>query len=288
MKLLNGIEKMRKYYKGAIKKSRAGKPLVSIVTPVLNGNTYFEQTILSVLGQTYDNIEYIIIDGSSTDGSLETIKKYADKIEYWLSEADSTMYDAVNKGLKVASGDILAYLCSDDLYYPDTVQIVVDHFQKYPNAELVYGNCDFIGPKGEIIYKYRFPRYRWQQYICFSCSSLAEPATFWRSSIHKKIGYFDTSFRYAADFDFYAKAGKYCCFSRIKKTIARYRMHASAITAKFREKIKQETDIVRQKYVRINKLYQFILRIWLHLKIKSLNLPVMLKKAYFRIKGIKL
>jgi len=278
---------MRKNYKGVTKKSKAGKPLVSIVTPVLNGNAYLEQTILSVLGQTYDNIEYIIIDGGSTDGSLETIKKYEERIDYWISEADSTMYDAVNKGIKAASGDILAYLCTDDLYYPDTIQTVVDHFQKHPGAEMVYGNCDFIGPKGEIIFKYRFPRYRWKTYICFSCSSLAEPATFWRSSIHKKIGYFDASFRYAGDFDFYAKAGKCCRFSRIKKTIARYRLHGSAITAKFGERIKHETNIVHQRYIRINKPYQLLLRIWLHLKIKALNLPVMFKKAYFRIKKIK-
>lgn len=263
------------------------KPLVSIVTPVLNGNAYLEQTILSVLGQTYDNIEYIIIDGGSTDGSLETIKKYEDKIDYWLSKSDDGMYNAVNAGLKAASGDIFAYLSSDDLYYSDTVRAVVDHFQKHPDAEMVYGNCDFIGPKGELIYRYRIPRYRWKPYVCFNSSSIAEPATFWRSSIHKKIGYFDTLFRYSGDFDFYAKAGKCCRFSRINKPIARFRMHGSAITATLREKIKGENAIVRKRYVHINKPHQMLLRGWLHLKIKVLNLPIMFRKAYLRIKGIK-
>lgn len=273
-------------YKGAIKKSKIDKPLVSIVTPVLNGNVYFEQTILSVLNQTYDNIEYIVIDGGSTDGSLETIKKYEDKIDYWLSKNDYGMYDAINSGFKAASGDIFAYLSSDDLYYPDTIQVVVDYFKKHPAAEIVYGNCDFIGPKGQLIYKYRFPRYRWKSYVCFNSSSIAEPATFWRGSIHKKIGYFDTTFRYSGDFDFYAKAGKCCCFFRINKTIARFRMHGSAITATMEGGIKRENSIINQRYAHMNKSYQMLLRIWLHLKIKALNLPVMFKKAYFRIRKV--
>lgn len=266
------------------KKSKAGNLLVSIITPVLNGNAYLEQTIQSVLGQTYENIEYIVIDGGSTDGSLDTIKKYKDRIGCWLSEADSTMYEAINKGIKVASGDILAYLNSDDLYYPDTVEVVVDYFHKHPDTELVYGNCDFIGPKGELLYNYRYPKYKWQAYACFNSSSLAQPATFWRSSIHQKIGYFDTQFKYSGDFDFYAKAGKSCRFSRINKTIAKYRWHNATMTSILGKLIKNENTIVNKKYVCINKLRQLFLKFWLYLQIKLLNLPLMLKKAYFRIK----
>lgn len=268
------------------KKSETDNPLVSIITPVLNGNAYLEQTIQSVLGQTYDNIEYIIIDGVSTDGSLDTIKKYEDKIDYWLSEADSTMYAAINKGFKVASGAILAYLNSDDLYYPETVEIVVDYFKKHPDTELVYGNCSFIGPKGEFLYNYHYPKYKWQSYVCFNYSSLAQPTTFWRSTIHKKVGYFDILFKYAGDFDFYAKTGKCCRFSRIKKTLARFRYHNATMSATLGNRIKDENDMVHKRHVHINKLSQLFLKSWLYLKIKLLNSPLMFKKTYFYIKGV--
>lgn len=196
------------------------------------------------------------------------------------------MYDAINKGIKAASGIILAYLNSDDLYYPETVGIVVDYFQKHQDIELVYGNCDFIGPNGEFLYNYRYPKYKWQSYVCSDSSSLAQPATFWRSSIHQKIGYFDTLFKYAGDFDFYARAGKCCRFSGVKKTIARFRLHNSAISVNSGKRIKDENDMVHKRYIHINKLFQHFLKYRLFLQIKLLNLPLMLKKAYLRFRGV--
>lgn len=272
--------------KGIAKKSRFDKPLVSIITPVFNGQRYLEQTIQSVLGQTYDNIEYIIIDGGSTDGTLEIIKKYDSRLDYWESKNDSGMYEAINKGLKFTSGDILAYLNSDDLYYPETVGIVVDYFQKHSDTELVYGNCDFIGPHGEFLYNYCYPKYKWQSYVCCNSSSLAQPTTFWRRSIHQKIGYFDILFKYTGDFDFYAKAGKCCRFSGVKKTLSRFRLHSAAISVTSGKRIKDENDMVHKRYVQINKLFQLFLKYRLYLQIKLLNFPLMIKKAYFRIKGV--
>lgn len=266
--------------KGIVKKSTPDKPLVSIVTAVFNGARYLEETIQSVLGQTYDNIEYIIIDGGSTDGSLDIIKKYDKRIDYWLSNNDAGMYDAINVGLKIAGGSIFAYLNSDDLYYQQTVRIAVDCFQKYPYAEVLFGSCNFIGPRGELIYKYRFPKYRWLAYVCFTSSSLAQPAAFWRSSIHKKIGYFDITFKCAGDFDFFAMAGKCCRFLRVKETLAAFRMHNAAMTATLQKRIKEENDLVHKRYINIGKVSQFFLRSWLHLQIKYLNLPVMIKKAF--------
>ncbi|MDD5560583.1 MAG: glycosyltransferase family 2 protein [Candidatus Omnitrophica bacterium] len=267
-------------------KSNSANPLVSIITPVLNGNAYLGQAIQSVLGQTYGNIEYIIIDGGSTDGSLDTIKKYATRIKYWLSEPDCSMYAAINKGIRAASGSILAYLNSDDLYYPETVETVVDYFRKHPDTELVYGNCDFIGSNGELLYNYRYPKYKWQAYVCFNSSSLAQPATFWRNSVHQKIGYFNTLFKYAGDFDFYAKAGKCCRFLRINKTLARYRCHNATMSATLGKIIEDENGIVHKRYVHVNKLCQLFSKIWLYLRIKSLNLPLMFKKTYFYIKRV--
>ena len=104
--------------------------LVSIITPCLNSAKFIERTINSVLNQSYKNIEYIIIDGGSVDGTVDIIKKYEDKLSYWLSEPDGGMYCAINKGMRIAKGEIVGYLNSDDAYYPDTLKKVISFFCK--------------------------------------------------------------------------------------------------------------------------------------------------------------
>lgn len=268
------------------KESKEGRPLVSIVTPVFNGKKYLDKTIQSVLGQSYDNIEYIVIDGGSTDGSLEIIKEYEHQIDYWLSESDSGMYEAINKGIKAASGDILAYLNSDDLYYPDTVKIAVEYFQKNPGAELIYGNCDFIGSKGEFLYAYHYPKFKWEHFILLDTSSIPQQTTFWRRQIHKKTGYFDTTLKMCGDFDFYAKAGKCCRFDQVKRSLAKFRIHGDSLTAVQEYRNKGEVGIIHKRYLNSHGAYVLFLKHWIRFYIKLLNLPVMLKKVYFCFKKI--
>jgi glycosyltransferase involved in cell wall biosynthesis len=260
------------------RKSGVGKPLVSIVTPVLNGKPYLEETIRSVLDQTYDNIEHVIIDGGSTDGSIDIIRRYEDKISYWISEPDSGMYEAVNKGLKIVSGDILAYLNSSDLYYRDAVKTAVEYFQGHPDVELIYGNCDFIGSNGGFLYTHRYPKFSLKSFVSMGMSTIPQPATFWRNSIHKKIGYFDTALKVCGDFDFYAKAGRSCRLSHIKKSMAKFRIHdTSLLLSASEEAIKDEIDIIHKRYLHIGRMHQLLLVFWMKLKIKILNLPLMIK-----------
>lgn len=266
--------------KGITKKSMDGKLLVTIITPVFNGKLFLAETIKSVLGQTYENIEYIVIDGGSTDGSFEMIRKYEDKLDYWLSEPDSGMYDAINKGLKIASGDILAYLNSDDLYFPNSVEIAVDYFNRHPNTELIYGNCDFIGPRGEFLYTYRYPGFRWKSYISLNTSAIPQPATFWRSVVHKKTGYFDTAFKMCGDFDFYAKAGKCCRIVHINRTLARFRIHNTLLTVLQRHQKKDELKVIHKRYINFSRIQQKVLSWCLMLQLKLLNLPLMIRKLY--------
>lgn len=266
--------------KGIIKKSEAGRPLVTIITPVLNGNTYLEYTIQSVLNQIYDNIEYIIIDGGSTDGTLDIIRKYEEKIDYWLSAADSKMYDAINKGIKIASGVILAYLNSDDLYYADTVQRAVAYFQDHQNTELIYGNCDFIGPKEEFIYTYHYPKFRWKSFVLRNISSIPQSTTFWRKAIHEKVGLFDATLTMCGDFDFYAKVGKCCCIEHIGMNLAKHRVHRHSLTFTQGYRNKEEIEIIHKRYLGPNKRYWTFLRYLIELQNKILNLSVMFKKLY--------
>jgi len=270
--------------RGVVKTLRNDKPLVSIVTPVFNGKLFLEQTIQSIIAQTYENIEYIIIDGGSTDGTLEVIKKYEDKIDFWLSEHDSGMYEAINKGLKIASGDILAYLNSDDLYYPDSIKIATEYFSKHPDTELIYGNLDYIGPRNDFLYTYRSPKFRWSNFVSMDTSSIPQPASFWRSTIHKKIGYFDVVLKMCADFDFYGKAGKCCRIDRIKIALARYRIHGAQLTVLQGHRNKEEVGIIHKRYLGSGRIWRRILNVCFLLQLKLLNLDIIFKKACFIFK----
>ena len=116
------------------------QPLVSIITVVYNGAKTLEQTIKSVLDQTYENIEYIIIDGLSTDGSIDIIKKYEAQIEFWISEKDSGLYDAMNKGITRAKGEIVGIINSDDWYEKNAVELIIEAYKKHPEKKIFHGD----------------------------------------------------------------------------------------------------------------------------------------------------
>jgi glycosyltransferase involved in cell wall biosynthesis len=126
-------------------------PKVTIVTPSYNQAAFLEETILSVLNQSYPNIEYIVVDGGSTDGSLDIIKKYEDRLAWWVSEPDNGQSDAINKGFRHATGKIYNWLNSDDILYPDAVKVAVHFMQKHPDREVVYGDRIVIDRDSKII-----------------------------------------------------------------------------------------------------------------------------------------
>ncbi|MCM1154894.1 MAG: glycosyltransferase [Roseburia sp.] len=168
---------------------------VSIITVVYNGIATIEQTIKSVINQNYSNIEYIIIDGASTDGTRELIRKYADYIDVFISEADEGLYYAMNKGIKSASGEIIGILNSDDLYVDTAVYQVVDYYNKY-NVDILYGDAMWFGGS--------------EQEELYSCTNLEDlwyrmaiphPATFVKKEIYEKYGSFNTKYHISADYD---------------------------------------------------------------------------------------
>lgn len=133
--------------KGYFKKSYEDKPLISVITVVLNGEKYLEETILSVLSQTYDNVEYIIIDGGSTDGTLDIIKKYEHAIDYWVSEKDKGIYDAMNKGINVASGEWLNFMNAGDRFAENNILklIYFEYFQNNSHVDFIYSDTILDG-----------------------------------------------------------------------------------------------------------------------------------------------
>ncbi|MDQ1243689.1 MAG: hypothetical protein QG565_29 [Campylobacterota bacterium] len=184
--------------KGYFKKSYENKPLISIITVVFNGEKYLEETIESVINQTYDNVEYIIVDGGSTDGTLDIIKKYEDMIDYWVSEKDGGIYDAMNKGIDVASGKIIGIINADDYYASDDIfKKLVKFIDKEVN--IYFGNMVIINQDSKQILEKRIPN---QKKLYFGMY-LNHPSTFVAKETYKKIGKFNSQdFKMAADYDF--------------------------------------------------------------------------------------
>lgn len=204
----------------------AALPKISIITPSFNQGYYIEETILSIIGQGYANLEYIIIDGGSTDSTVEVIKKYQSQITYWVSEKDKGQSDAINKGLKMATGDVVAWLNSDDVYAPGTLQAVAEAFIANPSAGIVYGDVESFFPDGRTeLWTNNF-----EPKDFFSRVSIHQPAVFWKRALHETFGYLDESFYYLMDYDLWARIFFNVPSVRIDKTLARFRVHDSAKT----------------------------------------------------------
>jgi len=176
---------------------------VSIITVVYNGKKYLEETIQSVINQSYDNVEYIIIDGGSTDGTLDIINKYEDRIDYWVSERDKGIYDAMNKGVNVAIGEILGLINADDWYENNTIELVLKNFSKDSSIDIVHGNLNYIMDK-EKIYK---PNFTYNNML-FKGMSLYHPTCFVKKILYNEE-LFDSDYKLVADYEF--------MFSMLKK-----------------------------------------------------------------------
>jgi glycosyltransferase involved in cell wall biosynthesis len=261
------------------------QPLVSIVTPSLNSSRFIEETIQSVKQQTYKNIEHIIVDGGSADNTIEIVKQYPHII--LIAEPDNGMYDAINKGLRRAQGEIVAYLNSDDLYYPETIQIAVSYLMQHPDVSLVYGDCDFIDVNGNYLYTYRYPKFQLRRFVCLKWSSIPQQTTFWRRQIHNLVGYFDTSFRLAGDFEFYARVGQKLRIDHISvKAISR--LHSQSLLRSYPQQEQKEVARIHNMYGVDDSILTGIRRYIYAASIRLPNSYLMLKKAFYRLAGKQL
>jgi len=248
------------------------QPLVSVITPSWNSVEFIERTIHSIVNQTYKNIEFIVVDGGSSDGTLDVLKRHAEEISWWVSERDNGMYHAINKGLARASGEIIAYLNSDDIYYPDTIFQVVASFSEYPEADLIYGDLDFIDANDRFLYNQKYPNFSAKHFANANYSMIGQPASFWRSSLLKKIGGFDESFKMAADFDFFVRAGATGKMLRINRTLAAFRVHEKSLTSRQLQMNFKEINLMREKHgVTYKRLTSIISRFAYDIYFKLIN-----------------
>ena len=208
-------------------------PLVSIVTPSYNQGKYLEDTILSVLSQDYVPIEYLIIDGGSTDSSVEIIRKYSDQIIYWETQPDRGQAHAINKGLIKAKGEILGWLNADDLLLPETVSRVVDRFEAHPEIDVIYGRLQRINEFGKLIPTPELPKDR----ITFGTSKVVgecivnQPGAFWNREIMEMVGLLNEDLHFSLDYEYWirmALAG--ARFMRIPEVVAWFRLDQGSKT----------------------------------------------------------
>lgn len=222
-------------------------PKISIVTPSYNQAAFLERTILGVLNQNYPNLEYIIVDGGSTDGSVEIVKKYAKYLAYWVSECDKGQADAINKGFKQSTGEILAWLNSDDVYLPGTLSSVARMFGNNGDADLVYGNGYYIDTEDKILGDIRYTSFHFPT-LLYS-ATMMQAATFWKRDAYRRAGGMNEMYRFCMDYDLLLRMTKNGRPKHLRQYLSCFRIHDSQKTHTIAHVGKEEHEVIRKNFL---------------------------------------
>jgi len=228
---------------------------ISVVTPSFNQGDYLERTILSVVSQNYPDIEYLIMDGGSTDQSVDIIKKHQRNIDHWVSEKDGGQTDAVNKGFALATGEILGWLNSDDIYYPQTLTTVANYFGSHPECDVIYGMADYIDAHDKVISEY--PTRRWNYRELKSWCFICQPSVFIRKTVFEKHGPLDATLNFCMDYEYWLRCGEEKSFVYLREKLAASRLYSENKTIGSRPAVLEE--IVRMLFDK----YHHVHRRWL-------------------------
>lgn len=201
-------------------------PKISVITPSYNQGQYIEDTILSVLGQGYPNLEYIVIDGGSSDNTVDVLKKYENQLAHWVSEKDSGQAAAINKGFSLATGDILCWLNSDDMYLPGTLRFIAERLD-VSKAEVLIGNCIHI-KEGSGIAVGSDVVADSQRHDILWCSYILQPSSFWTRKTWEATGTLNEGLNYALDWDWFIRAkNEGVHFKAVERPLSFYRIHVA-------------------------------------------------------------
>jgi glycosyltransferase involved in cell wall biosynthesis len=222
-------------------------PQISIVTPSFNHARFLERTILSVLNQNYPNLEYIIMDGGSTDGSVEIIRKYEKYIEKWISQKDHSQTEAINKGFLKTKGEFVGWQNSDDIYLPGVLKEVSLRIKKSPEAEIIFGNLFLIDENDRITGELRFPPFSVMTHF-YEGMAIANQSSFWKRKLLRDIGMLDSKYQFCMDYEFFLRAGiRGVKFANIHAPIGAFRIHKGSKTS--------NVQSVREELAKIEAIY---------------------------------
>lgn len=237
-------------------------PKISIITPSFNQARFIKKTINSVLSQNYPNLDYIIMDGGSTDGTTDILEEYRDMLRYFIRK-DNGQTDAINQGIKKAAGEILGYLNSDDLLTPGTLHKVAEFFRTHPDYYWVTGKCYIADKNDRIIrffvtsYKNNLLKYFRSNWLLAVANYISQPGTFWRKEVIGKIGLFDQSLYYAMDYDYWLRLSKIYRLGFIDDELAVFRIQPDS------KSVKNSKDLLTEGW-KVTKRYNGPLLSFLH------------------------
>lgn len=225
------------------------KPLLSIITPNYNCEKFIEETLLSVISQKTPEVEFILVDGGSTDNSMKIVEKYRDDIDIVISERDNGQADAINKGMKLAKGTFVAYLNSDDVYMPETISKVLQIIKSSAETKAIYGDVINWFPDNTLVAR---PKISWDFKICLNyLLMIPQPASFWERQLMIDKGYFDSSMNDTFDYDFFLRAFKDLKPNEIRHCrdlFVIFRHHEASKTTNNQSNIKLENKKSRLKH----------------------------------------
>jgi glycosyltransferase involved in cell wall biosynthesis len=233
-------------------------PVVSVITPSLNAAQFLETTIRSILAQDYPHIEYLVMDGGSTDGTLDILRSYADRLTYFSAKDDGAA-DAINKGFAKSRGEILAWLGADDTYLPDAVSKAVKAFDAHPDAAVVYGEGYWTGADEEVLGRYPTVPYD-PQMFSRECS-ICQPAAFIRRDTMEAVGMLNPALRASFDYDLWIRLAKRYRFAHIPDHLANSRMHPQNKTLGQRKTVFTESIALLSQhygYVPVEWIYRYL------------------------------
>ena len=223
------------------------RPLVSIITPSFNQGRFVRETIASVLWQDYPDLEYLVVDGGSTDGTLNALRNLGDRVR-WISEPDRGQADAINKGWRMARGEILAWLNADDIYRRGAIARAVAFFEEHPEVDLVYGDCDYIDEEGKTIGKHRARAASSADILCSPVSIIAQPATFIRRRVLQTVGYLDESLHCLLDTEYWMRVAAAHRLGYVPTCLAAFRVHGGSKTGRLAAQFDAEREVVYERF----------------------------------------